>query len=78
MTSALAALAWCLVSVASENRLDVVTVRIEHKRSVIIWSPRPRRPIIGPACLECGSIEGIDLGDPRFADGRPEYPLAPT
>ena len=65
MTSALEASAWSLVSVTAEDRLDIVTVRIEHKRSVIIWPPQTRRAIIGSARLECGGIESIHLS-PTF------------
>ena len=65
MTSAPAASAWSLVSVTAEDRLDIVTVRIEHKRSVIIWPPQTRRTIIGSARLDCCSIEIIHLS-PTF------------
>ena len=48
-------------SVATEDRLDVVTIRIEHKRSIILRPSQARGPIIRPTPIESGSVEGIDL-----------------
>ena len=57
------------MSVAVEDGLDVVTIRIEHKRSII---PRPSQagcPVIRPACLQRGSVEGIDLSSTFGREG---------
>src|SRR5271166_7156464 len=52
-------------SVAAENRLDIVTIRIEHKRGVVIRPSQPGRPAFDAACVESGGVECIDLS-PTF------------
>ena len=47
---------------AAEDRLDVVTVWIEHKCSVVIRPAQTERSVFGSACLEGGGVECIDFG----------------
>src|ERR1700722_4868742 len=47
---------------AAEDRLDVVTIWIEHKCSVVIRPAQTGRSVFGSACLEGGGVECIDFG----------------
>jgi hypothetical protein len=47
---------------AAEDRLDVVTIWIEHKCSVVIRPAQTWRSVFGSACFEGGGVECIDLG----------------
>jgi hypothetical protein len=68
------------------NRLDAVTVWIEHKGGVVvrvIVRPKPRRPIVAPAGYERRRMKGIDRGpiggtetQMRPGDWRPQIRLA--
>jgi hypothetical protein len=63
-------------SAAAENRLYVVAVRIEHEGGVVARRiafgsiAKPRRAVIGPACLHSSRMEGIDLGAVPGREGR--------
>jgi hypothetical protein len=46
----------------AEDRLDVVTICIEHKCSVVIRPVQTGRSVFDSACLEGGGVECIDLG----------------
>src|SRR5882757_9591980 len=49
----------------AEDRLHVVAVRIEHEGGVVARRvtfggvAKTRRPIVGPACLQSGRVEGV-------------------
>src|ERR1700722_21029166 len=47
---------------AAEDRLDVVTIWIEHKCSVVIRPAQTGRSIFDSACLKGGGVECIDFG----------------
>src|SRR6202165_2815181 len=47
---------------AAADLLDVVTIWIEHKGSVIIRLAQAGCSVFGAACLEGGGVECIDLG----------------
>src|SRR5690242_6378503 len=55
-------------SVAAEDRLNIVAIRIEHEGGVIARRvalggiAKSRWAIISPACLHGGLVEGVDFG----------------
>ena len=58
-----------IASVAAEDRLDVVTIWIEHKRGVVFGPAQAGRPVFDPPSLEGGGVECIDLS-PTFGGKR--------
>src|ERR1019366_2743094 len=48
-------------SFATEDRLDVVTIWIEHERGVIIRPSQAGRSVFGRTCLEGGRMKCVDL-----------------
>ena len=47
-----------------ENRFDVVTVRANDERSIVvavILRAQTRRTVVFASCVKCGAIEGFDL-----------------
>ena len=45
----------------AEYRLHVVAIRIEHEGGVVAWPAKTGRTVIGPAPLQGGRVEGVDL-----------------
>src|ERR1700722_20645745 len=54
---------------AAEDRLDVVTIWIEHKCSVVIRPAQTGRSVFDSACLEGGGVECIDFGSSFSSKG---------
>ena len=46
----------------AEDRLYVVAIRVEHEGGVVARPAKTGRTVIGPAPLQGGRVEGVDLG----------------
>jgi len=51
----------------AEDRLYVIAIRVEHEGGVVAWPAKTERTVIGPAPLQGGRAEGVDL---RAVSGR--------